>query len=63
MLNKGDHFVIKRVGAYTMTQWMQFITYRPNVVLIDLKGEVHLIRKQEDKEVFRRQELIPEHLS
>jgi diaminopimelate decarboxylase len=62
MLNKGDHFVIKRVGAYTMTQWMQFITYRPNVVLIDLKGEVHLIRKQEDKEVFRRQELIPEYL-
>lgn len=62
MLNKGDHFVIKRVGAYTMTQWMQFITYRPNVVLIDLKGEVHLIRKKEDKEVFRRQELIPEYL-
>lgn len=62
MLNKGDHFVIKRVGAYTMTQWMQFITYRPNVVLIDLKGEVHLIRKQEDKEVFRRQELVPEYL-
>lgn len=62
MLNKGDHFVIKRVGAYTMTQWMQFITYRPNVVLIDLKGEVHLIRKQEDKEVFRRQELIPDYL-
>ncbi len=62
MLNKGDHFVIKRVGAYTMTQWMQFITYRPNVVLIDLKGEVHLIRKQEDKEVFRRQELTPKYL-
>lgn len=62
MLNKGDHFVIKRVGAYTMTQWMQFITYRPNVVLIDLKGEVHLIRRQEDKEVFRRQELIPDYL-
>ncbi|MFA5300560.1 MAG: hypothetical protein WC389_20425, partial [Lutibacter sp.] len=60
MLNKGDRFVIKRVGAYTMTQWMQFITYRPNVVLIDLKGEVHLIRKQENKEVFRRQEVIPE---
>ena len=62
LLNKDDHFVIKRVGAYTMTQWMQFITYRPNVVLIDEKGELHLIRKQEDKEVFRRQESVPKHL-
>ncbi len=62
LLNKGDRFVIKRVGAYTMTQWMQFITYRPNVVLIDEKGKTHVIRKQEDKEVFRRQEVIPEHL-
>ena len=61
-LNKGDHFVIKRVGAYTMTQWMQFITYRPNIVMIDEKGVVHLVRKEEDKEVFRRQELVPEHL-
>ncbi len=62
LLNKGDRFVVKRVGAYTMTQWMQFITYRPNIVLIDEAGEVHLIRKEEDKEVFRRQELIPKHL-
>ncbi|WP_111707983.1 type III PLP-dependent enzyme domain-containing protein [Lutibacter citreus] len=62
LLNKGDRFVIKRVGAYTMTQWMQFITYRPNIVLIDENEEVHLIRKEEDKEVFRRQELIPDHL-
>lgn len=62
LLNKGDRFVIKRVGAYTMTQWMQFITYRPNVVLIDEKGNTHVIRKQEDKEVFRRQEMTPEHL-
>ena len=62
LLNKGDRFVIKRVGAYTMTQWMQFITYRPNVVLIDENGKTHVIRKQEDKEVFRRQEVIPEHL-
>tara|TARA_R110001583_G_scaffold67308_3_gene192575 strand:- start:32864 stop:34210 length:1347 start_codon:yes stop_codon:yes gene_type:complete len=62
LLNKGDRFVIKRVGAYTMTQWMQFITYRPNVVLIDLNGKVHVIRKEENKEVFRNQELVPKHL-
>ena len=45
-----------------MTQWMQFITYRPNIVLIDEKGTVHLIRKEEDKDVFRRQELVPDYL-
>lgn len=48
LLRKGDHFVVKRVGAYNMTQWMQFITLRPNVVLIDEKGEAHVIRKKED---------------
>ena len=39
LLKKGDNFVIKRVGAYNMTQWMQFITYRPKIVLIDTKGK------------------------
>lgn len=63
LLKKGDRFVIKRVGAYTMTQWMQFITYRPNIVLIDEKEQVHLIRKEEDKEVFRKQENVPSHLA
>ncbi len=62
LLKKGDHFVIKRVGAYTMTQWMQFITYRPNVVLIDMEGQMHVIRKKEDITVFKNQELVPEHL-
>lgn len=63
LLKKGDRFVIKRVGAYTMTQWMQFITYRPNIVLIDENGQVHIIRKEEDKEVFRKQENVPSHLN
>ncbi|MDB4583896.1 alanine racemase [Draconibacterium sp.] len=46
----GDQLVIERVGAYNMTQWMQFITYRPNVVMIDLEGKVHVIRKKENLE-------------
>ncbi|MEI6881675.1 MAG: alanine racemase, partial [Bacteroidota bacterium] len=45
LLNRGDHVVVHKVGAYNMTQWMQFIAMRPNVVMIDMKGEVHLIRK------------------
>jgi diaminopimelate decarboxylase len=63
LLKKGDNFVIKRVGAYNMTQWMQFITYRPKVVLIDTKGKVHIIRESENLDSIRGLENIPDHLS
>lgn len=43
----GDHLVIKTVGAYNVTQWMQFITLRPNVVMISRKGQCDVIRHQE----------------
>lgn len=62
LLKKGDHFVIRRVGAYNMTQWMQFITLRPNVVLLDMKGKPHLIRRKESLETINSQEVMPEHL-
>ena len=62
LLKKGDHFVIKRIGAYNMTQWMQFITLRPNVVLIGTDGKVHLIRKKEHMDLIRQQEVVPDHL-
>jgi len=52
----GDQLVIERVGAYNVTQWMQFITYRPNVVLIDLESKSHIIRKKEDLETLKSQE-------
>jgi diaminopimelate decarboxylase len=63
LLKKGDHFVVKRIGAYNMTQWMQFITLRPNVVLIDTEGKPHIIRKKEEMENIRGQEQIPAHLA
>ncbi|RPA69701.1 diaminopimelate decarboxylase [Cyclobacteriaceae bacterium YHN15] len=62
LLKKGDHYVIRRVGAYNNTQWLQFISMRPNVVMIDSKGEPHLIRKNETLETINSQELTPEHL-
>ena len=62
LLNKGDHFVVHSVGAYNMTQWMQFITLRPNVVLIDSDGKTHIIRKKETLELIMNREEIPEHL-
>lgn len=62
LLNKGDRVVVHKVGAYNMTQWMQFISMRPNVVLIDEKEQVHLIRKAEDLQYMEMQESIPPHL-
>ncbi len=62
LLNKGDHFVVHHVGAYNMTQWMQFITLRPNVVLIDMEGSPHIIRKRETIEEFKKLEEVPAHL-
>ncbi len=62
LLNKGDQVVVHKVGAYNMTQWMQFIQMRPNVVLIDEKGETHLIREAEKLEYIEQLEKIPAHL-
>lgn len=61
-LKHGDRFVITRTGAYNNTQWMQFITTRPNVVLIDVKRNVHIIRKAETVEDVCKNELVPDHL-
>ena len=62
ILNKGDHFVIHNVGAYNMTQWMQFITLRPRVVMIDTNGRVHLVRERETLASISNYEVTPEHL-
>lgn len=62
LLNRGDQVVVHKVGAYNMTQWMQFIQMRPNVVMIDTKGNTHLIRENETLEYLAQLERIPEHL-
>ncbi len=62
LLNKGDNFVIHNVGAYNMTQWMQFITLRPRIVMIDENGKVHVIRERESLESLLDKESVPEHL-
>lgn len=62
LLNRGDHVVVHRVGAYNMTQWMQFIQMRPNVVLIDEKGQHHLIREAETLQYIEQMEKMPAHL-
>ncbi|MCX7833982.1 MAG: alanine racemase [Ignavibacteria bacterium] len=61
-LKKGDHVVISRIGAYNMTQWMQFITLRPKVVLISSKGDVYIIRQNETTELINSIEYVPDYL-
>jgi diaminopimelate decarboxylase len=61
-VKKDDLLVIDYVGAYDMTQWMQFITMRPNVVMIMQDGSVELIRKAEDIDYIEQQEILPSKL-
>lgn len=63
LLNRGDQVVVHRVGAYNMTQWMQFIQMRPKVVLIDMQGMTHIIRNNETLETITVHERVPEHLA
>ncbi|MEI6764247.1 MAG: diaminopimelate decarboxylase [Bacteroidota bacterium] len=62
LLNKGDNLVIHSVGAYNMTQWMQFITLRPKIVMIDLQGKPHIIRDNETIQSITAFEHVPDHL-
>ena len=62
LLNRGDHVVVHKVGAYNMTQWMQFIAMRPNIVLIDTNNQTHVIRKAETLDYLQQLEQLPPHL-
>jgi diaminopimelate decarboxylase len=62
LMNKGENVVIHKVGAYNMTQWLQFIQMRPKVVLIDMIGQTHIIRNEESLATIQDKELKPAHL-
>ena len=46
-LEEGDVLIIKTVGAYELSQSMQFIRGRPVVVSISPDGEINLCRRKE----------------
>ena len=58
----GDAVVIHPVGAYNITQSMQFITYRPAVVMIAPDHAVHVIRRRETLDDVQGPEEEPAHL-
>ncbi len=62
-LQVGDQLIISPVGAYNNTQWLQFIEYRPNIVMIDEEGQVSVIRQAENLSYINQLELLPEHLN
>ncbi len=61
-LPRGTRLIFSPVGAYNVTQWMQFIRYRPAVVLIGQEGQVELIREAEDLQDILARERLPERL-
>jgi diaminopimelate decarboxylase len=61
-MSAGDRLVWKSVGAYNVTQWHQFITLRPAVVMVGQDGRVSRIRRAETLEDFRSIEEVPEWL-
>lgn len=61
-LERGTRLIFSPVGAYNNTQWLQFIEYRPRVVMIGENGEVDVIREAEDLTDMERREKLPKRL-
>ncbi|MBI4871425.1 MAG: alanine racemase, partial [Candidatus Riflebacteria bacterium] len=62
-LSRGTRLIFSPVGAYNTTQWLQFIEYRPRVVLIGEDGSVDVIRESESLEDVFRQDRLPSRLA
>ncbi len=61
-LHNGDQVVVHHVGAYNITQSMQFITLRPAVVMVDMNRKAHIIKSKETNADVEKNEVIPEYL-
>ena len=62
-LEPGDLLVVRPVGAYNVTQSMQFIRLRPAVVLIGEGGEIDVIRRAEELDDVKSAEQLPARLA
>jgi diaminopimelate decarboxylase len=61
-LSRGTRLILSPVGAYNITQWMQFIEYRPAVVLVTEDGRMELIRERESLDDIVARERLPDRL-
>ncbi len=62
-LSRGQQLVISPVGAYNNTQWMQFIEYRPAIVMVGEDGQVDVIREAEELSDVEHRERLPERFA
>ena len=62
-LRVGKRLILSPVGAYNVTQWMQFIQYRPAVVLVRKTGVVDVIRERENLAAVEGLERLPADLN
>jgi diaminopimelate decarboxylase len=62
-LERGQRLILSPIGAYNVTQWMQFIHYRPAVALIGEQGEVDVIRLAEGMEDVLGPARVPQRLA
>ena len=58
-MTPGQRLVFRNVGAYNVTQWMQFIAMRPAVVMVGSDGQVGLIRRAEQLDDLQALEEVP----
>jgi diaminopimelate decarboxylase len=61
-LTPGTRLILSPMGAYNMTQWMQFIRYRPAIVMIMDDGTPEVVRRAETLEDIVGPERVPEKL-
>ncbi|MCB1179715.1 MAG: hypothetical protein KDK36_19210, partial [Leptospiraceae bacterium] len=55
-VKRGDALVLHPVGAYNVTQWMQFIEMRPAIVLVKENGDTKIIRNRETVDTLLQME-------
>ncbi len=55
-LKYNDHLIISPMGAYNHSQSLQFIEYRPNVVMIHKNGHISTIRSADNLQTVTFQE-------
>lgn len=58
----GKPIIFHNVGAYNMTQWMQFISLRPKIIMIMTDGTVEIVRENETLDTIKSLERIPDKL-
>lgn len=58
-LEAGHRIIFGQVGAYNVTQWMQFSQLRPAVVMIGTDANVDVIRRAETIDDVKAPEQVP----